>query len=249
MSDCRNCGAPIGVSASEPISCRFCGTLNQPPPKEVPVPVQVVHNLVQVVGESAVASELRCPHCRKRLVGVRAKDVELSGCGACGGIWIDNTNARRVLDSPQAIFAELSQRAGDNAKKRVRGDGSLTCAACPALLDEVVTHEIVLDVCGEHGTWFDAFELKELVSVLRGEKPAGPRRRSVRCQTCNAVIEADRANLTDEGLACEICWRGRQARILAIAAEKEQVHGAVAVGGVLLGVAAAMLGAAGSSRS
>jgi Zn-finger nucleic acid-binding protein len=251
MTNCRNCGGPISGAGSQPVVCGYCGTVNDPPPKQVPVPVQVVHNVVQVVGE-AQALEQRCPHCRKRLVTVHALDVELHGCGTCGGIWIDNESARKVLKSPEAIFAELAQRAGTNAKKRDRAGAAATCAACPALLDGVTTHGIALDVCSEHGTWFDAYELTQLVRTLRGEATSSPAlgsSRVVECQICGGVLQSDRANLTDEGLACENCWRNRQAAVFAAAHAETQRDGALAVGGALLGVAAVLLGAASSSRS
>jgi Zn-finger nucleic acid-binding protein len=251
MADCRNCGAPIGRIASEALLCPYCGTRNDPPPREVPVPVQVVHNVVQVVGDaSARPLEFRCPHCRKRLVGVRAAQVELNGCSTCGGIWIDNASARSVLQSPEGVFAELAQRAAQNATKRQRTGTSAVCATCPALLDAVTTHGIDLDVCSEHGTWFDAYELAQLVRALRGEPPphgAAPGR-LIKCQVCKASLPADRANLTDEGLACDTCWRGRQNAVIAAGEEKTQRDGALAVGGALLGVAAVLLGAAADSR-
>jgi Zn-finger nucleic acid-binding protein len=252
MADCRNCGAPIGAIESQPVLCRFCDTPNDPPPKQVPVPVpvQVVHNVVQVMGDSGQAFERRCPHCRKRLVTVRASNVELSGCGACGGVWIDNDSARRVLEAPDAVFAELAHRAGENATKRQRANDDPVCAACPALLDHVTTHGIALDVCSEHGTWFDAYELTQLVRTLRGEatsRTGFPANRTVKCQICGGVLQSDRANLTDEGLACENCWRNRQAAVFAAANAETQRDGAIAFGGALLGVAGVMLGAAVSS--
>jgi Zn-finger nucleic acid-binding protein len=246
MPDCRNCGGPITAAGAEAVICTYCGALNDPAPKEVPVPVQVVHNVVQVVGDAS-AIEQRCPHCRKRLVTVRASDVELHGCGSCGGIWIDNASARRVLASPDTIFVELARRAGDNAKKRQHAGTVPVCAACPAVLDGVKTHGIQLDVCSEHGTWFDAYELVQLVRVLRGEVEPGAAR-TVSCQICGGVLQSDRANLTDQGLACENCWRRRQGELYAAAEAQTQRDGAIAVGGALLGVAAVLLGAAASSR-
>ncbi len=252
---CDYCGAPIARSTEAPTICVYCGRSNDPLPKqvEVPVPVQVVQNVVNVVGAPPEAlRELRCPHCRKRLVTVIAKDVELAGCGGCGGIWIDNASTRRVLADPESIFAVLAKRAGDNAKNRRVREPNPACPECTAVLDRVRPHGIELDVCADHGTWFDAFELATLVKILRGEvsgvKGAG---RSVRCALCHAEIVADRANITEYGLTCEACWRGEQRELEQQFDEKiGQAGGAVggvAVGGILLGVAAAMLSGSSSS--
>ncbi len=218
----------------------------------MPVPVQVVQNVVQVVGKPpAELRELRCPHCRKRLVKVAAKGVSLSGCGGCGGIWVDNANTRRVLADPEPIFAELAQRAGNNARnRRVHADNP-ACPVCTAVLDRVTPHGIQLDVCADHGTWFDAFELGTLVKILSGEvTEAAATGRTIHCASCHKEIVADRANVTDRGLVCEACWRGEQAELQAAFDEKvgqRAEGGGVAVAGALLGIAAAML-AAGSNN-
>lgn len=254
MSQCEHCGAPLERSFERPATCTFCDRVNAPLQREVEVavPVQVVQKVVQVVGAgSPEALELRCPHCRKRLVSVVAKGVELAGCGGCGGIWIDNASARKVLSSPESVFADLARRAGANARDReVRGLRA-SCPVCTAVLDRVVVKGIELDVCDEHGTWFDPFELAVLVDVLTGRAPTkmplGDTRK-IRCASCKTEISADRANITEDGLCCERCWRGQQAAVIAAADRKAQESGALAVGGVLLGVAAVMLGAAAGSK-
>jgi Zn-finger nucleic acid-binding protein len=243
---CQYCGAPIERSTEANTTCTFCGRINDPLPKEVevPVPVQIVQNVVHVVGEApASIRELRCPRCRKRLVTANVKDVALNGCVGCGGIWIENASARRVLSDPETIFADMATRAGENAQARATQAEERTCPECPAILDKVRVHGIDLDVCNEHGTWFDAYELAQLVRVLRGEKAAATPGRTITCASCRKAIAADRANVTDRGLCCDACWRGEQREEIARFDNGIQNQNAgVAVGGVLLGIAAAMLG-------
>lgn len=253
MSQCDHCGAPLERDFERQSTCPFCERVNAPLQREVEVavPVQVVQKVVQVVGGAAPeGAELRCPHCRKRLVSVVAKGVELAGCGGCGGIWIDNQSARQVLSTPDAVFADLARRAGSNARSRAARGQSPSCPVCTAVLDRVVTKSIELDVCDEHGTWFDPFELAVLVDALAGHTPAKlplGDTRTIRCTECKAPITADRANITDEGLMCESCWRKKHSADIAESDREMQRSGVVAVGGALLGVAAVMLGAAKSS--
>lgn len=254
MSQCDHCGAPLERDFERQATCTFCDRVNAPLQRqvEVAVPVQVVQKVVQVVGAGAPeAVELRCPHCRKRLVSVVAKGVELAGCGGCGGIWIDNASARQVLSAPDAVFADLARRAAGNARSRAPRGVSPSCPVCTAVLDRVITQGIELDVCGDHGTWFDPFELSVLVDRLAGREPTKMPlgdTRAIRCASCKAEIRADRANITEDGLCCEACWRAKQGAALAESDRKMQESGALAVGGVLLGVAAVMLGAAASSN-
>jgi Zn-finger nucleic acid-binding protein len=242
---CTQCGANIALSTSKSVTCKFCGTVNQPSPKEVPVPVpvNVVHNVVQVVGDGAAPRELRCPHCRKRLVGAEVDAVTLYGCSGCGGIWIDNTSAKQVLQNPLATFTVLAQRAAANAKGGVRQPRPV-CATCPAILDKVRVHGIELDICGDHGTWFDALELSRLTAVLRGETAKGQAGleipRTASCVSCRAELDANRLNITDSGPTCDTCWRSRQSTMIARA---DSAHDAASAA-VLIGVAGAMLGLA-----
>ena len=252
---CTNCGSPISFSGDGPTKCPFCEVVNAAPPKIVEVAVPVVEEApVLVVGEK------RCPHCRKKLVTVSTEGVDLAGCGACGGIWIDNRGARRVLAKPERIFAELARRCAAGARgSRGKSDRPI-CVECPAVLDRVHVHGIELDTCSDHGTWFDAYELTGLVLNLRNEptsvlypptivpdpEPAGP---VVHCETCRQPIPRGFGNIAgDGGLKCEACWRKDQADLLAADAERREKEG-FTVAGALLGIGAVMLGAAATTRS
>ncbi len=243
MAHCENCGGPITLGEA-PVKCEFCDTVNAPRPKQVVVQVPVPVSIVQQVAPagSAPANEKRCPHCKKRLVTVVALDVSLSGCGACGGIWVDNASARKVLAKPEAVFADLARRAAAGASGSRGKADKPTCAECPAVLDRVRVHGLELDVCSDHGTWFDAYELDGLVRAMANgvSADAAP---TVKCQTCHRAIPQDRANVTPNGLECDGCWRQEvRAQNDAADAAAMQRDGAV-VAGVVLGVAAAMLGA------
>jgi Zn-finger nucleic acid-binding protein len=245
---CSQCGATIALSLTESVVCKFCNTVNLPLPKEVPVPVpvNVVHNVVQVVGHDGAPVEVRCPHCRKRLVGVEVDGATLHGCGGCGGIWVDNASARKVLSTPVQTFTVLAQRAAKNAKGGARQPRP-TCAACPAILDKVRVHGIELDICQDHGTWFDALELSRLTSVLRGEALPGAVASQVSgdavCGGCRQTFPADRLNITDLGGRCDACWRGEQSALIR-AADRDHTSTTAVVGAVTLGLVGAMLGAA-----
>lgn len=97
--------------------------------------------------------------------------------------------------------------------------------------------------CRSPGTWFDARELDTLVKILRREIAPPEAVESVYCQACQQPIAANRANVTDRGLLCDSCWRGEQRELEAVA-DVQMTRNSVAVGGVFMGVAAIMLGAA-----
>ena len=152
MGQCLNCSAPLSFGGG-PTECVYCKTVNHPPPAkvEVPVPVQVVHNVVHLSSGSDLRA-LRCPHCEKRLVGARADGVDLNGCVACGGIWIDSASCQRVVARPREVFEELARRAAANARGPVTRARRPKCPVCDDAMDPVTVKEIPLDVCAEHGT-------------------------------------------------------------------------------------------------
>lgn len=224
MIKCQNCGAPRGPGSSAESEgafvCKFCDVQNAAPAKEVhvAVPVQLVHQTVQVVGAAgASVRELRCPHCKKRLVTANVAGVALNGCVDCGGIWIDNPSAQRLFIAPQRVFVDLASRAATNARKQhpLRNLQPL-CPTCDDPLDKRVFQQIQLDVCNAHGTWFDAFELGHVVERLQtpvvSEGPKPPTK--IACAKCTTPMERSEANVSDHGSLCDACWRLRQQQIL-----------------------------------
>ncbi len=219
MNVCQNCGAALDATPG-PSVCKFCNVANAAPPPErlVPVPVQIVHQTVQVVGgPETAARELKCPQCRVRLVTAQVAEVALHGCGRCGGIWLDNASARAVVTSPQRVFADLADRAGKNARAQaeLREARFVPCPHCEGNMRRVPAHGLTVDVCDEHGTWFDPFELKHVVErliALATPKPAGPA--TVKCVRCSGSVPIGRANITGDGPECDTCWRAHQERLL-----------------------------------
>jgi Zn-finger nucleic acid-binding protein len=253
---CHHCGAPLPVGASYPLVCRFCDAANGEPPREVhvPVPVQVVHNVLHVDPSAQPGvGELRCPHCKKLLVTVKVGELALAGCGRCGGIWVDNTSARSLVASPQRVVIELAERASAHTAKNAKPRTTTpTCPGCPAVLEKRRSHGVELDICDQHGTWFDSYELQTVLRRLLGEPSPGSLAArlvtgDVPCVECRRTIAAERSNVGPNGPTCDGCWRAHQNELIA-RSESEHVRsvgkvGALVVAGLLLGALAG-----GSSR-
>lgn len=218
MSSCQNCGAPIAFAGAT-ATCTFCDAVNQAPPRQVQVavPVQVIHQTVHVTSTGGSApTGLMCPQCGRRLATVRVKEVELHGCGTCGGIWVDNESAQAMVKAPDAVFEDLARRCGTGARARRKRTDAPTCAVCRAPLDGVVSsvEYLNLDICRDHGTWFDAFELSTMIRALLSKPKAGPAPKDVACIGCNTKIAVSESNITGRGPMCEKCWRTEEARQL-----------------------------------
>ncbi|MCC6524903.1 MAG: zf-TFIIB domain-containing protein [Polyangiaceae bacterium] len=140
-------------------------------------------------------SELRCPRCRVELYAARIPDLEIHACGTCYGAWVDSRWCQRLLamplsDAARALIGRLrtgppggsppeAPAAGPAFRAAAAPTGALACPHCEAELAGTTTDErrhgvrMRLDVCGVHGTWFDAGELHALRRALSVREAQG----------------------------------------------------------------------------
>jgi Zn-finger nucleic acid-binding protein len=114
-----------------------------------------------------------CPRCGLELFVGRAPEVTMHGCGRCGGIWLDNENTQVALKGMSPPAKEMLSRITSNATTEVDKASAIMCPSCHKALDRVDRAGITLDLCNEHGTWFDRTELYRLVDAM-APKPVPP---------------------------------------------------------------------------
>jgi len=108
-----------------------------------------------------------CPRCRLGLSVGQARNVTLYGCGQCGGVWLDNACASRMVEAYEADALAMADRASQSA--RVAANTSVTgipCAVCDTPMHVRRVYEVDVDVCSQHGTWFDAHELRKVADAM-----------------------------------------------------------------------------------
>jgi len=108
-----------------------------------------------------------CPRCRIALSFGQARNVTLYGCGQCGGVWLDNACATRMVQAYEADALAMADRASQSARAAtdtsVKG---IPCAACDAPMEVRRIYEVDVDMCSQHGTWFDAHELRKVADAM-----------------------------------------------------------------------------------
>jgi Zn-finger nucleic acid-binding protein len=132
------------------VTCAFCGVTSE------------VAKLAE-----AERSEHVCPRCEQTLFFGEADGIAMLGCGICGGIWLDNASAQRVTQQYSDRVVDLAARAAQNAQRKPDVRATAKCAQCRAEMPRRTFGMVSLDVCAEHGTWFDAGELSTLVAPMR----------------------------------------------------------------------------------
>ncbi len=120
-------------------------------------------------------SELNCPRCVQRMFVGKADDTVLNGCGRCSGLWLSNQDSQRAVERfPRGAY-ELAERATAAAKIQVDTQPPIQCPVCGDALQRVtVEHaQAEVNVCRQHGTWFDCGVLLRVARVDEEGAPPG----------------------------------------------------------------------------
>lgn len=114
-----------------------------------------------------------CPKCHVGLLILNFKGIEVDYCERCRGIWLDHGELEELMkrtgaqaDDPLLQFQQQSGWIPPGRKN--------LCPRCDGPLEEIgPAPELTLDRCPRgHGMWFDADELKQLLSRFPSEKGA-----------------------------------------------------------------------------
>ncbi len=113
-----------------------------------------------------------CPRCKVEMESVLIGKTKLEECPRCEGIWADAESLRRICADTEQQAAVLglpmSQQAGEtDVAAPVH---YIPCPICHDLMNRVnFAHcsNVIINVCGRHGTWFDKEQLRRIVEFIR----------------------------------------------------------------------------------
>jgi Zn-finger nucleic acid-binding protein/DNA-directed RNA polymerase subunit RPC12/RpoP len=217
---CSSCGAPreAAATASAVVACRYCGadfTLREQqldavcPQCLARVSSRAHHchscgTRVQM-RTGVTATELPCPACAgsrklaRRQLG--ETDAAIFDCEVCGGIWVEKQVFDVLADRARTdTLPDLSLRpAAGRPAPAAPGQGPFyrSCAQCGARMNRRNWGQksgVIVDVCQNHGVWFDLDELDRLLRWLRTggavhtEKAAEAERAAVRSLAISGAL-------------------------------------------------------------
>jgi Zn-finger nucleic acid-binding protein len=122
---------------------------------------------------SAPAAIEQCPRCKSNLEAVVVGTSSVRECPRCEGIWTDTETLRQICADQEkqaavlGIPSHLPTNEGVAIEKQIR---YLPCPVCGELMNRVNFanfSNVIVDVCREHGTWFDREELRRIVEFIR----------------------------------------------------------------------------------
>jgi len=186
---CSSCGGPREEGAA---SCRFCEadfTLHERDLDTVcPECLARISNRARfchhcgtrLVAELVACDQtpLVCPVCGEphHLTGRRVGKIAVLECGRCVGLWLGNEAFRQVTEeaSSDALHIDFSFQPKRPAPARSQPQQQRAryrkCALCGRFMHRRNFGRrsgVIIDVCRDHGVWFDAEELPRIVAWIR----------------------------------------------------------------------------------
>ena len=173
--NCPNCGA--GVSSDSSI-CQFCRC------RLKTMACAKCFGLMFIGSQfcdhcGAIAAPLdvkladdtgACPRCQSRLERFEISETTLRGCSKCDGLWLDASTFQAICIDRERQAAVLGF-----ATKRTHSAEPLTkinyvpCPDCGELMNRnnfAKASGVIVDICRDHGVWFDTDELPAIVDFI-----------------------------------------------------------------------------------
>jgi Zn-finger nucleic acid-binding protein len=210
--NCPNCGA--GVMSDSP-SCEFCKTRL----KTIACPkcfglMFFGSEHCSHCGHKAEALEIGdrerdflCPRCQVSMNALLISETNLSECKRCAGMWVNAETFETICverEKQSAIFEFVSQ------KKSVKLESSIKyvpCPECSQLMNRknfAQSSGVIVDLCKNHGIWFDANELPDIINfIIKGGLDRQREREKIQIEEERRRIreEARSAGFADEPFA------------------------------------------------
>lgn len=187
---CSACGASREEGDR---ACKYCGSdftiheldLNTVCPgclARVSDRARFCHHCATPLSVEAIAGEelpFRCPACEDRqLVSRRLESIATSAleCQVCAGLWIglESFHDLLTLEARGSAGESVSHRRPSAAAYSDKPGSTKRYRPCPVCRELMTPRHvgqgrsgIILDVCGEHGLWFDCDELSHLIAWIR----------------------------------------------------------------------------------
>lgn len=162
VDPCTGCGAPIAWSY-----CGACLSANPPGATRCHSCGRSLH-----AGPATLPARFPCPRCESAMTQGEIHGLHAHVCGGCRGTFVDAENLRKLeeLEAPSASVAIAPGRLPKQAR-HAPPVVYIRCPGCAEVMNRVQFGRfsgIVVDVCREHGTFFDADEVERARAFIAG---------------------------------------------------------------------------------
>lgn len=125
------------------------------------------------VPQVAEGHDLKCPRCESLMSQVTIGTTAVHECERCFGLWLDVASFEKICADREQQSAVLGFASQDPVKPA--SDASkvkyVPCPVCSQLMNRMNFARcsgVIVDICKQHGTWFDRDELSRIVEFISG---------------------------------------------------------------------------------
>lgn len=171
---CPTCGGPLRVGARAcpychctlaTTRCAHCTAWNLAEAQHCQACGRSLSPASTAGGGSATGS---CPRCQHGLAARCYGELDVDECDGCGGLMVTPAMMDRVVSARDAS-TNLRLALPDRSQAREQQVRYLRCPGCNKSMNRRAFGRIsgvIVDVCREHGVWFDAGELTEVLAFI-----------------------------------------------------------------------------------
>jgi len=150
----RICGACFGAVGVGKKHCSHCGAS------------------VQEAQSVKPEKTLKCPCCKVVMELQKIGGQFIYICPQCGGMWLNQQGFQNICDSVEEQEAVVCHAAPAVTPQIMgkRRQNYIPCPECGKLMNQknfAGCSGVVLDLCRDHGCWFDRQELHSIVKFIR----------------------------------------------------------------------------------
>jgi Zn-finger nucleic acid-binding protein len=200
--NCRTCGAAV---SGDQTSCGYCGArvATVACPKCFGMMFAGSRHCPHCGAEASrgpvdEATGLACPDCEVSLATVHLGQTPINECGRCCGIWLETQTFDRICTDSERQTAVLGKPIAQeiDVKREWR---YVPCPRCRRLMQRVNfagQSGVIIDICREHGAWFEREELRKIVEFIRAGGMAEARQTQLeRLEHERRRLERERAEM------------------------------------------------------
>lgn len=173
--NCPNCGACV---SSDKTGCLFCRSRLKTMACPSCLGLMFVgskhcaHCGEKVVQTQTVLEENLgdCPRCKIKLRILQIGEATLCECEKCSGLWVDVETLEEVCANHEKQAEVLSSIEQNSVHKNPAKIQYVPCPDCKNLMNRnnfAASSGVIVDICKQHGIWFDAEELPKIIEFIR----------------------------------------------------------------------------------
>ncbi len=199
--NCPNCG---GAVASDRTQCEFCNSRLKTVACASCLGLMFLGNkFCGHCGEAATSVEVlsdenpgECPRCKLRLESLAIASTQVRECTRCGGFWTNVATFESICSDKEKQSAVLTFISSNPAETINQPPiNYVPCPDCKQLMNRsnfARSSGVIIDLCKQHGVWFDADELPKIVAFIDNGGLVRSREKE------KIALEEERGRLRDE---------------------------------------------------